>query len=226
SGMHRHVHNQLCGRGIVDRFTNDELRDYLIQDCGSVPALTGMMYQFNNYNLKSKLDSDLYTSETLIKCNIPLKTLVNRLTVNNLKLIAAVHGIYIRTSTTHQQIVQIINDHTCDSCADCVTLLQPAQSSEQRRRALNVKAVRRYKQKKFNLNQCSPVPLSHMKIQHKPDISNGIFPPAPLDQSLQHSIIKAWCKDMSPKHFKEVGCAVCGELALESKSILLKDADV
>jgi len=214
------------GGGIVDRFTIDELQDYLIQDCGSVPGPVGMIYQFINHNLKSKLDSDLSLSENLIKCNIPLPTLVNRLKVNNLKLVAAVHGIYIRTRTTHQQMVQMINDHTCDSCGDCVTLLQPTQSSEQRRRALNVKAVRRYKQKKINLNQCSPVPLSHKEIQHKPEISNDVFPPAPLDQGLQHSIIKAWCKDMSLKHFKEVGCAVCGELTLESKSILMKDADV
>jgi hypothetical protein len=215
------------GGGIVDRFTQDELHNCLIRDCGSVPLPIGMIYQFNNYKLKSKLDNDLCSSEGLVKWNILLKTLVNKLTVNNLRLVAAVHGIYIKTRTTHQQIVQMINDHTCDSCMDCVTLLQPAQSSEQRRRALNVKAVRRYKQKKINLNQCSPVPSSDMKIQNKTKIvSNDVFPPAPLDQHLQHTIIKAWCKSMSPKHFKEVGCAVCGELALELKSILLKDADV
>jgi hypothetical protein len=43
---------------------------------------------------------------------------------------------------------------------------------------------------------------------------------------LEHEIVKAWCKDMSPKSFEEVGCAVCGELSLKSKSMLLKDAAV
>jgi hypothetical protein len=56
--------------GIVDRFTINEVQDCLIQDYGSVPTPVGMIYQFNNYSLKSKLDSDLSTSENIIKCNI------------------------------------------------------------------------------------------------------------------------------------------------------------
>ena len=31
---------------------------------------------------------------------------------------------------------------------------------------------------------------------------------------------------MSPKNLEEVGCAVCGELSLKSKSVLLKDASI
>jgi hypothetical protein len=156
---------------------------------------------------------------------IPLS--VSCVRVIHLQLIAAVHGIYIKTRTTHQQIVEVINDHTCGSCLDCITLLQPVQSSEQRKRSLNLKAVRSYKQKIFNLKQSCPDPVFDVEIKRKSKIvSNEVFPPAPLDQLLQHSIIKAWCKDISPSKFKEVGCAVCGELALESKSILLTDADV
>jgi hypothetical protein len=126
----------------------------------------------------------------------------------------------------------MINDHTCESCSDCITVLQPVQSSAQKKRDLNYKAVRRYRLKKINLNMKSPVSRSKIEPNQKSqkamssDSIPNKFPPAPLDQGLQHSIINAWCKDMSPKNFKEVGCAVCGELALESKSILLKDADV
>ena len=49
---------------------------------------------------------------------------------------------------------------------------------------------------------------------------------SPLKPEHEHIIVKAWCKNMSPKNFEEVGCAVCGELSLKSKSLLLENVSI
>ena len=217
------------GGGIADRFTYSELRDCLLPD--SISLETGMIYQFSNYNLKSIIDKTMVNNKKYVICNIPLNILIRNLKVDNLKLVAAVHGIYIKTRTTHQEILQTINDHKCDGCSNCVTLLLPVKSPLQRKRDLNTQAVKRYKQNKINLNKSSSIPLletnsSNTFRKSSLHSHDDTFPPKPLDRPIEHSIIKAWCKDMSQKNFKEVGCAVCGELTLESKAIALKDADV
>jgi hypothetical protein len=229
--------NDICtnyvGGGNADKFTNEELQGCILHDSSTLPVSTGMIYQFSNYYLEPNLNITLVNDNNILKCKISLNMLSSRLTVINLKLVAAVHGIYIKTRSPHQQIVQILNDHTCTNCSDCITVLCPAQSSDQRKKDLNHKAVRRYRERrKINLNRDSPVPFPENKHGHKSKkevslvLGHHVFPPVPLDQSLQHSIIQAWCRDMSPKKFQEVGCAVCGELSLESNAILLTDADV
>jgi hypothetical protein len=64
-----------------------------MHDSGSISITTGMIYQFSNYNLEFKLDAAIIEKENGIKCQIPLNILVNRLTIINLRLVAAVHGI-------------------------------------------------------------------------------------------------------------------------------------
>ncbi|KAJ7635508.1 hypothetical protein DFH06DRAFT_919658, partial [Mycena polygramma] len=38
------------------------------------------------------------------------------------------------------------------------------------------------------------------------------FPPKPLSVKMAHRIIAAHCKTVSPRNFREAGCAVCGYL--------------
>ena len=93
------------GGGMIDKFTYDEMCDCLICDNESVPASVGMIYQFSNYTLKSGLSKLVLENNSFIRCNIPLKILINRLQVSNLKLVAAVHGIYIKPRTPHQLVL-------------------------------------------------------------------------------------------------------------------------
>ena len=155
-------------------------------------------------------------------CNIPLGKIINNLTISNLKLVAVVHGIYIKSRTSLPEVLKFIQDHNCDHCRNCVTVFKPAISLAKRKKDAHAKAVRRYKNKIY-LNKKIPLETARfIDIQE----NDQIFPPSPLDQKVQHEIVKAWCKDISPKNFEEVGCAVCGELCLKSKSKLLKDATV
>src|SRR6202453_1103620 len=83
----------------------------------------------------------------------------------------------------------------------------------------NAKDPEQYKQKNLAAVQKSNAqdPEQSRKLNtaavHK-FIAKTNFPPSPPSLKLQHTIISNWCKDMSPEHFMESGCAVCGELML------------
>ncbi|KAF8238226.1 hypothetical protein L208DRAFT_1175095, partial [Tricholoma matsutake] len=49
------------------------------------------------------------------------------------------------------------------------------------------------------------------------------FPSSPPNNKLLHKIITGFCNDTHPSQFKEVGCAVCGQLTLKKNIIPLKD---
>jgi hypothetical protein len=181
-----------------------------------------VMYKFQGHHIESKkLEKDLVDTDTLL-CDVPLGEIINNLTITSLKLVAAVHGIYIKTRTPLPEVLKIVQDHNCDQCQKCITVFTPAISPTRRRKEANAKAVRRYRNK-ICLNK--EIQLESLQVSEVLE-NDSIFPPLPLNHKMEHEIVKAWCKDMSPKNFEEVGCAICGELALKSKSVLLKDTSI
>ena len=52
------------------------------------------------------------------------------------------------------------------------------------------------------------------------------FPPPPLSNQLQHTIISRFCDDMQFNKFEESGCAVCGKLTLLTELQKLSDLDL
>ncbi|THU85780.1 hypothetical protein K435DRAFT_589573, partial [Dendrothele bispora CBS 962.96] len=42
------------------------------------------------------------------------------------------------------------------------------------------------------------------------------FPPQPPQNNLVHKIITEWASDSNPSHIEEAGCAVCGQLKLQT----------
>ncbi|KAJ7153848.1 hypothetical protein C8R46DRAFT_1163005 [Mycena filopes] len=49
-----------------------------------------------------------------------------------------------------------------------------------------------------------------MRRKNTGSLRNTAFPPKPLDLRTAHRIISNHCKQVSPKSFREAGCAVCG----------------
>ena len=210
------------GGGVSELFSVAQLQPYLLKSHMMFTPSADVMYKFKEHHIENKQTEKVFSDKDILLCNIPLGKIINNLTITSLKLVAAVHGIYIKSRTPLPDVLKIIQDHKCDHCQNCVTVFKPAISLAQRKKDAHAKAVRRYKNKIY-LNkeiQLGTAPVTDIQE------NDQIFPPSPLDQKVQHEIVKAWCKDMSPKNFEEVGCAVCGELCLKSKSLLLKDATV
>jgi len=220
------------GGGISELFSYAQLQPYLLKISTIIQPSTDLVYKFEGHHIETKLvKEDVVENHTLL-CDIPLSRFVTNLTIPNLKLVAAAHGIFIKSRTPLAEVLKIIHDHNCDQCQTFITVFKPAKSLVSRRREANVRAVRKYKKNRICLN--NKVPLSTGNTQYHKGLhlasdtldDEHIFPPSPLELKIEHAIVKAWCRDMSPKNFEEVGCAVCGELTLRSKSVLLKDASI
>ncbi|KDR65457.1 hypothetical protein GALMADRAFT_81852, partial [Galerina marginata CBS 339.88] len=52
------------------------------------------------------------------------------------------------------------------------------------------------------------------------------FPPQPLTDKLQHTIISDFCNDIKPNKFEEAGCAVCGKLTLLTELLKLANLNL
>ena len=220
------------GGGISELFTYTQLLPYLLKNSMMIKPSADLMYKFEGHHIETKQVREDIAEEHALICSIPLDKFVTNLTIPNLKLVAAAHGIFIKSRTPLAEVIKIIQDHDCDQCQNFITVFKPAKSLLSRRREANVRAVRKYKNNKICLNNKISVETGnkhyHKGLHRVSDTLDDeqIFPPSSLEHKIEHAIVKAWCKDMSPKNFEEVGCAVCGELSLRSKSVLLKDASV
>ncbi|HJY15442.1 MAG TPA: DUF6570 domain-containing protein, partial [Nitrososphaeraceae archaeon] len=220
------------GGGVSELFSLAQLQPYLLKDSIMIKPSADLMYKFEGYHIKTKQVKEDVVDQNTLLCDIPLCKLLTNLTILNLKLVAAAHGIFIKSRTPLPEVIKLIQGHACDHCQNFIAVFKPAKSLVSRRREANMRAVRKYRTNKICLN--NNIPLATDNIQHYKRLEQSpdplqdkqTFPPPPLEWKIEHSIVKAWCKDMSPKNFEEVGCAVCGELSLRSKSVLLKDASI
>lgn len=190
------------GGGVSELFSFSGLQPHLIKNSINIRPSPDVMYAFNGHYLKHRHDSESMVDDETLHCHIPLHNIISNLTIPSLKLVAAVHGIYIKSRTPLPDIIKIIQDHNCDHCQPCITVFKTAKSLAKRRREANVKAVRKYKSTKICLN----VKVS-LKTPDTVDIgpdqigSDQTFPPSPLNRNMEHNIVKAWCKNMSPYFF-------------------------
>ena len=189
--------------------------------------------------------SQCYQDTNTVQCTLPFTILLPKLTIDQLKVIAASHGIYIHGKAHHANIQAQINRHMCINCAtyissfnivDITKLNEASKAAKikavkqyqakkgEEYKILNLKSVKKYqKQKgdeyKSNHSKSEKIYKDKKKIQ-------DIFPPSPATPALQHMIISNACQDMSSEQLSESGCAVCGQLTLVKDLINLSDAKV
>jgi Helitron helicase-like domain at N-terminus/PIF1-like helicase len=185
---------------------------------------------------------------TLIK-NIPLQDLLPRLTVADLRIIAAHHGLNISSKIKSLDIQHLIFDHKCN-CENLIYGFEAINTEKQEHdrsiksklaalkrnkkyqakkglsyKVANLESVKKYQKKlKFDAKH----KISHLLAakEHKIEEMTSRFPPDIPTLKLQHQIITDACKDMSPNEFMESGCAVCGKLNLISQLIKLSDTNL
>ena len=111
------------GGGVSEIFSLAQLQPYVLKNHMILTPSVDVMYKFEGHHIENKqLEKDLLNTDTLL-CEIPLDKIIHNLTITSLKLVAAVHGIYIKTRTPLPEVLKIIQDHNCDHCQNCITLL-------------------------------------------------------------------------------------------------------
>ena len=117
------------GGGISEIFSLAQLQAYLLKDTMMFTPSANVMYKFRGHYINYKQVEKDFVDEEILLCTLPLGRLINNLTITSLKLVAAVHGIYIKSRTPLPEVLRIIKDHHCDHCENCITVFKPAVSS-------------------------------------------------------------------------------------------------
>jgi hypothetical protein len=83
------------GGGVSEIFSLAQLQPYVLKDLMILTPSEDVMYKFEGHHIENKqLEKDLVDTDTLL-CDVPLGDIINNLTITSLKLIAAIHGMYV-----------------------------------------------------------------------------------------------------------------------------------
>jgi hypothetical protein len=132
---------KIVGGGTSKMFTAEELHPFA-ENC----VITNK-FKFLSYLNKSEA-SGLQTTHVI--GNIPLKTLILKLTIADLKVIAKCHNINIHSKIKLQEIQNILGNHTCNSCEEYLSVFEILDNDDlsNSKRVLHLQAVKKSQAKK------------------------------------------------------------------------------
>jgi len=149
---------------------------------------------------------------------IPLISMVDMLSLVNVRAIAKLHGIAVGSRCNATSLKSYIGEHSCFSCTGHITVFSVEKSAAEKQIDCTVKSV-----EKGSALKASDKNMTHRKKEMPANDNICIsFPPKPASKDLEHAIIRDACRRMDPENFEEVGCAVCGELELRKNTSRLK----
>jgi hypothetical protein len=204
-------------------FSFEELYPYFTKSIQN----TSTSFKYKTYVLKPDSDQFEYAWA------IPLSLLVSKLTISELRTIAASHKVFTLARMHRAEIQLAIKNHVCGDCKNYISVFEPIVDSEKdnkNSKYRNLIAVKNYQAKKgieYKLSHLESVKknqkknyikykATHLeaskKHRQKNKSTNFPFPPPVPTYELQHTIISNACKEMRPKCIIESGCAVCGVL--------------
>src|SRR5438046_2267923 len=123
-------------------FSLQELEAYIIP--GSVPV-TGISFKFRKYILQSELSN--ISVDNAIVCHIPVHSILSKLTVTELREVAACHNITCHSRMKSRHIQNAIKNHMCEDCETCVAIFDAADDGAHQRRVTNLQATKKYQEK-------------------------------------------------------------------------------
>src|SRR6266404_2838437 len=160
---------------------------------------------------------------------MPLNILVPQLPIKIQKNIAQQHGIYILAQTTKANRVPFFADHKGHCCDMYLSVFVPEQFAAEEmcvHHATNSNEDKKFKNAQRMRQKCQEDKSKNehrSKNKHKL-VDANLFPPEPPSDNLSEKIARKFCEAISPPSVEEAGCAVCGQLVLKSKLVLLDDA--
>jgi hypothetical protein len=88
-------------------------------------SMDAAKYKFHSYMPKSEaLSLDSSAEKSLVIVNHPFELLIPKLTIANLKVIAAHHGILVHSKMNQASIQTAIQNHVCSNCAEFVSIFE------------------------------------------------------------------------------------------------------
>ena len=101
----------IIGGGISNIFTADELQSFIIK-----AIVTAENFKFVSYSTLVEATKLLDSNPALVSGYVPWVTLLPKLTVAELKVIARCHGITIHSKSKSHDIQLALSNHTCNDC--------------------------------------------------------------------------------------------------------------
>ena len=158
-----------------------------------------------------------YPPDKYVYAAIPLISMVDMLSLVNVRAIAKLHGIAVGSRCNATSLKSYIGEHSCLSCTGHITVFSVEKNAAEKQVDRTVKSF------KGNALKASDKNMTCKKKVMPANDNIGIsFPPKPASKDLEHAIIRDACRRMDPENFEEVGCAVCGELELRKNTSRLK----
>jgi hypothetical protein len=156
-----------------------------------------------------------YPSNEYVYAVIPLISMVDVLTLANVRAIATLHGIDVSSRCNATSLRSYINEHSCSKCTGHITVFSIERNAAAKHVDRSARSTARANTLKASKKEMSAT-----------DDASISFPPEPASKDLEHAIIRDACKRMDPENFEEVGCAVCGELKLRKNTSRLKSVKI
>ena len=127
---------KIVGGGTSKIFTAEELHPF-VENC----VITSK-FKFLSYLNKS--DASGFQTTHLLG-NIPLTTLMLRLTIADLKVIAKCHKINIHSKVKLQEIQNVLGNHICNDCEEYLSVFEILCNDDldDRKKVLNLQAVKK-----------------------------------------------------------------------------------
>ena len=216
--------------GGSNTFSFEELSPYFIKNI----LYTTALFKFEGYTLKST------NAESDYICAIPAHYLLPKLTISELKIVAAAHGIFTHSKMLSAEIQTAIKDHMCENCQEYVSIFKTVNNNKcaQKSRTANLTAVKKYQEKlgseykMANLESAKKyqkgqgIEYKKANLESVKKYQNKLaFPPHPQTLEL-HTVISDTCEDMTSSRLTESGCAVCGNITPIMKLTNLFEANL
>jgi hypothetical protein len=158
---------------------------------------TSASYRFVNYLLNINLADYHVENNHSVLCRFTLSEASIWLTNQDIITTAKRHGINLATNTRRSDIMEVLTDHTCESCLYHACMFEEIQKPSQKPVKLE------------SFIQCE----KHIGMKNEKQSEPPKFPPDPISKKMAEKIINGFCLDSDPTILQEAGCAVCGRLS-------------
>lgn len=164
-------------------------------------------------------------SRGFVHAQVPIRYLVNHMSVAAQKSIARMHGIRVPNRITRDELPSIFDGHDCLACNLMYSVFSTSPSPQA---LINARMRRSYANRAPRTTVLSNRDSSRARSVVTLDdeaiaAPAAFFPPSPVTPDLSHKIITGFCKSTGSRYVEEEGCAVCGLLKPTHNMVPLKN---
>jgi len=126
-------------------------------------------FEFVAYVLQKDSQDLAFSSNMLLLSNCPLAILTPKLTIADLKVIAASHSVFVYSKMSHDQHVSAILNHKCNDCPDFTTVFKIITSEDNNNR---IKLTHANKMQKYKVRNAEKYAKNNLNAVNKYNANN------------------------------------------------------